>query len=46
VHNLEDRQKVKTNLESTATHRQWWLAPPRTYGLRVGYAWMSGSAPF
>ncbi len=46
AHNLEDRQKVKTNLESAGTHRQWWLAPPRTFGARVGYRWSGDELPF
>ncbi len=46
VQNLEDRQKVKTNLESAGTHRTWWYASPRTFGVRVGYTWAGDQLPF
>ncbi len=46
VQNLENRQKVKTNLESATTHRAWWLAAPRTFGIRLGYAWTGEELPF
>lgn len=46
VANLEDHRKIKTNLESTTTHRQWWLAAPRTFGVRIGYKWTGDSLPF
>jgi iron complex outermembrane recepter protein len=46
VQNLEDRQKVKTNLESATTHRAWWLAAPRTFGVRIGYTWSGDELPF
>jgi hypothetical protein len=46
VQNIEDRQNVKTNLESATTHRTFWLAAPRTFGVRVGYTWAGDSLPF
>ena len=46
VQNIEDRKKVKTNLESATTHRTFWLAAPRTFGARVGYTWAGDSLPF
>lgn len=46
VHNIEDRQKIKTNLESASTHRQWYLAAPRSFGLRLGYTWAGDESPF
>jgi iron complex outermembrane receptor protein len=44
VQNLEDNQKIKTQVEVPDNWlRNYWLAPPRTFGVRVGWKMTGGS---
>jgi iron complex outermembrane receptor protein len=44
VQNLEDNQKIKTQLETQLNWmRYYWLAAPRTFGVRMGFKFTGGS---
>jgi len=45
VQNLEDNQNIKTQLETQLNwKRYYWLAAPRTFGVRVGFKFTGASA--
>ena len=45
VQNLEDNQKIKTQVELPLNwSRFYWLAAPRTFGVRAGFKFLGGSA--
>jgi len=45
VQNLEDNEKIKTQVEVPLNwSRFYWLAAPRTFGVRVGWKMTGGSA--
>jgi outer membrane receptor protein involved in Fe transport len=46
LNNLEDRRKIRTSLNGENVHRQWFLAPPRMVGFRVGWSWRGEESPF
>lgn len=37
VENVEDEDEIRTQLESRTGHRQFWIAEPRFFGMRIGW---------
>jgi hypothetical protein len=45
VQNLEDNQKIKSQVETQLNwSRYYWLAAPRTFGVRMGFKFTGATA--